>query len=87
MNLFSKRKRYGSMDEEVLRDMLNALRENAHFKNFVEHLHERRETIIKAMQTERSINSSNRHFMESGKLEALDELLDDLDMWWRNLLD
>jgi len=39
------------------------------------------------MQTEKSITSTNRHFMESGKLEALDELLDDLEMWWRNLLD
>ena len=87
MNWFTKRKRYGTMDEDELRAMLQALRENAHFKNFVEHIHERRENVIRAMQSEKAVSCANRHFMESGKLEAYDELLDDLELWWRNLLD
>ena len=87
MNWFSKRKRYVHMGEEELRSMIQALRENAHFKNFVEHIHERRENVIRAMQSEKAVSCANRHFMESGKLEAYDELLDDLELWWRNLLD
>ena len=75
------------MGEEELRSMIQALRENAHFKNFVEHIHERRENVIRAMQSEKAVSCANRHFMESGKLEAYDELLDDLELWWRNLLD
>ena len=87
MNWFSKRKRYETLVENELQATFEALRENAHFKNFVEHIHERRETAIRAMQTEKVINSTNRHFMEAGKLEALDELLDDLETLWRAKLD
>jgi len=87
VNWFSKRKRYVHMGEEELRSMLQALRENAHFKNFVEHIHERRENVIRSMQMEKSISCANRHFMESGKLEAYDELLDDMEQWWRGDLD
>tara|TARA_Y100000310_G_scaffold50181_1_gene46277 strand:+ start:751 stop:978 length:228 start_codon:yes stop_codon:yes gene_type:complete len=75
------------MDGDQLNAMSQALRGNEHFKNFVEHIHERREDAIRAMQTEKSISSTNRHFMEAGKLEALDELLDDLELWWRAKLD
>ena len=87
MNLFFKRKRYGNISEEALQATFEALRTNEHFRNFVEHIHERRETTIRAMQTEKAINSTNRHFMEAGKLEAFDELLDDLDTLWRVKLD
>ena len=87
MNWFFKRKRYVNIKEEELQATFEALRTNEHFKNFVEHIHERRETAIRAMQTEKAINSTNRHFMEAGKLEALDELLDDLSTLWRANLD
>jgi hypothetical protein len=30
---------------------------------------------------EKAITCGNRHFMEAGKLEALDELLDDMEIW------
>ena len=87
MNWFTKRKRYVAMDGDQLKAMSQALYDNAHFKSFVEHLHERREDAIRAMQTEKAITCSNRHFMESGKLEAFDELLDDLELWWRGNVD
>ena len=87
MNWFFKRKRYVNIKEEELQATFEALRSNELFKNFVEHIHERRETAIRAMQTEKAINSTNRHFMEAGKLEALDELLDDLSTLWRANLD
>ena len=87
VSLFKKRKRYESPNEEALRQSAHALRKNAHFQTFVEHIHERRETVIRAMQSEKAVSCANRHFMESGKLEAYDELLDDLELWWRNLLD
>ena len=87
MNWFSKRKRYETLVENELQATFEALRENAHFKNFVEHIHERRENSIRALQTEKAISCANRHFMEAGKVEAFDELLDDMELWWRNLLD
>ena len=81
MNFFRKGKRHGSIEETQLRETMHALRKNAHFEIFVEHLHHRRETAIRAMQMEESITNGNRHFMEAGKLEALDELLDDMELW------
>ena len=35
-----------------------------------------REDVIRQLQTKSVIESTNRHFMMSGKLEAIDELLD-----------
>ncbi len=64
-----------------MRETMHALRKNAHFEIFVEHLHHRREGVIRAMQMEKTILCGNRHFMESGKLEAIDELLDDMKIW------
>ena len=84
---FTKRKRYTSIDEDALRTSFHALRKNAHFQIFVEHLHERREQAIRNMQTEKIIESGNRHFMETGKLEAIDELLDDMELWAGSTLD
>ncbi len=76
-----------AMDGDQLKAMSQALRGNEHFKNFVEHIHERREDAIRAMQAEKAISCANRHFMEAGKLEAFDELLDDLELWWRADID
>jgi hypothetical protein len=87
VSLFKKKKRYEGPEEEALRLSAHALRQNAHFQTFVEHIHERRETIIRNMQTEKVIQCTNRHFMESGRLEAMDELLDDLNMWSASALD
>ena len=81
MSLFWKRKRYGDLDETQMQEAMHALRKNAHFQIYVEHLHVRRETTIRNMQMEKVITETNRHFMESGKLEALDELLDDMEIW------
>ena len=81
MNFFRKWKRHGGIEETQLQETMHALRKNAHFEIFVEHLHHRRETSIRAMQMEKAITCGNRHFMEAGKLEALDELLDDMELW------
>ena len=78
---FTKRKRHGGIEAEQLRATMHALRKTAHFEIFVEHLHERRETVIRNLQMEKAITCGNRHFMESGKLEALDELVDDMELW------
>ena len=56
-----------AMDGDQLKAMSQALRGNEHFKNFVEHIHERREDAIRAMQAEKAISCTNRHFMEAGK--------------------
>ena len=81
MNFFRKGKRHGDIEQTQLRETMHALRKNAHFEIYVEHLHHRRETAIRAMQMEKAITCGNRHFMEAGKLEALDELLDDMELW------
>tara|TARA_R110002012_G_scaffold50551_3_gene130704 strand:+ start:2730 stop:3008 length:279 start_codon:yes stop_codon:yes gene_type:complete len=78
ISLFKKRKRLDGPDEQQMAVSMAALSRNEHFKIFMEHLHERRERSIRSMQMESVVKCSNRHFMESGKLEALDELLDDL---------
>ena len=87
MSIFGKRKIYNVIEYEELRLMAHALRKNAHFQLFAEHLRERREIAIRNMQTEKTVNSTNRHFMESGKLEAIDEILDDLHLWSHSDLD
>lgn len=87
MSIFGKRKIYSVIEYEELRLMAHALRKNAHFQLFAEHLRERREIAIRNMQTEKTVNSTNRHFMEAGKLEAMDELLDDLEQWSKSVLD
>jgi len=81
VNFFTKRKWHGGLDETQMQEAMHALRQNAHFQIYVEHLHHRREAAIRAMQMEKAITCGNRHFMESGKLEALDELLDDMELW------
>ena len=87
MSIFAKRKVYDVIEYDQLKTMAHALRKNAHFQMFAEHLRERREIAIRNMQTEKVVNSTNRHFMESGKLEAIDELLDDMALWSQSDLD
>ena len=36
---------------------------------------------------EKVVSSTNRHFMECGKMEAIDELLDDLELMSKAKLD
>ena len=87
ISFFLKRKRHGTIEEEALRASFHALVKNAHFQIFMEHLHERREQAIRNMQTAKVIECGNRHFMETGKLEAIDELLDDMELWAGSKLD
>jgi len=87
VSIFGKRKIYTVIEYDELKVMAHALRKNAHFQMFAEHLRERREIAIRNMQTEKTVNSTNRHFMEAGKLEAVDELLDDLELWSKSELD
>jgi len=84
---FTRRKRFTDTDEDRLLESIAALSRNEHFRVFVDHLGERRERSIRAMQMEKVVSSTNRHFMESGKLEAIDELLDDLEAMSKATLD
>lgn len=84
---FTRRKRFSDMDEDRLLESIAALGRNEHFRVFVDHLGERRERSIRALQVEKVVSSTNRHFMESGKLEAIDELLDDLELMSKAKLD
>ena len=84
---FTRRKWFSDMDEDRLLESIAALGRNEHFRVFVDHLGERRERSIRALQVEKVVSSTNRHFMESGKLEAIDELLDDLELMSKAKLD
>lgn len=84
---FKRRKRFEGIDEKQLEVAMASLSRNEHFRTFVDHLNERRERSIQGMQMEGVVKCSNRHFMETGKLEAVDELLDDLELWMNAKLD
>lgn len=79
-SFFKRRKKFEGIEQDRLLAAVAALSRNEHYRLLVEHLHERRERSIRAMQIEKVVECSNRHFMEAGKIEALDELLDDLEM-------
>jgi len=87
MSWFTRRKRFSDMDEDRLLESIAALGRNEHFRVFVDHLGERRERSIRALQMEKVVSSTNRHFMECGKMEAIDELLDDLELMSKAKLD
>ena len=84
---YKRRKRVEGVDEKQLAVAMAALARNEHFRTVVEHLHERRERYVRGLQVETVVKCANRHFMESGKLEAVDELLDDLELWTKAKLD
>ena len=84
---FKRRKKFDEIEQQQLLESVAALSRNEHYRVLVEHIHDRRERSIRALQIEKVVESSNRHFMEAGKIEALDELLDDLEIMSNARLD
>ena len=61
--------------EDAIR-ALSALKNEPHFKRYIEMRESMREETIRALQAPESIGDTNRHFYITGKLEAIDEELD-----------
>jgi hypothetical protein len=71
-----KRKTYHEIDPEEALAALALLKNDPHFKKYIQMREAMREEVICQLQTKAIIDSTNRHFMMSGKLEAIDEELD-----------
>ena len=71
-----KRKTNHEIDPDEAIRALAILKNDPNFKAYISMRESMREEVIRQLQTQSVIDSTNRHFMMSGKLEAIDELLD-----------
>ncbi len=71
-----KRKTYHEVDAEEAIQALSFLKDEPNFKKYITMRENLREEVIRQLQTKSVIDSTNRHYMMSGKLEAIDEELD-----------
>ena len=71
-----KRKTYHEIDPDEALNALATLKNDPHFKQYILMREAMREEVIRQLQTKAIIDSTNRHYMLSGKLEAIDEELD-----------
>ena len=71
-----KKKTYHEIDPEEAIQALSILKIDPHFKQYVMMREAMREEVIRQLQTPAIIDSTNRHYMLCGKLEAIDEELD-----------
>ena len=67
-----KRKTYHEIDAEEALNALSVIKNDPNFQKYIQ----MREEVIRQLQTAAIVESSNRHFMMTGKLEAIDEELD-----------
>jgi tRNA U38,U39,U40 pseudouridine synthase TruA len=72
----SLRKTYHELDAEDAQRAIAQLRGEPNFLEFIKFRELQREEVIRQLQAHDVIESVNRHYMLSGKLEAIDEELD-----------
>lgn len=75
-----KRKTNHEIDIDEAIRALAVLKNDPNFKAYIAMRESLREDVIRQLQTQSVIDSTNRHFMMSGKLEAIDE---ELDMFYK----
>ena len=75
-----KRKTTHEIDPDEAIRALAVLKNDPNFKAYIAMRESLREDVIRQLQTQSVIDSTNRHFMMSGKLEAIDE---ELDMFYK----
>ena len=75
-----KRKTNHEIDPDEAIRALAVLKNDPNFKAYISVRESMREEVIRQLQTKSIIDSTNRHFMMSGKLEAIDE---ELDMFYK----
>jgi hypothetical protein len=66
-------KTYHELDTSEVIKALAIIREEPHFKQFIEFREAQREEVIRHLGAE---TETNRHFLLTGKLEAIDQELD-----------
>ena len=69
-------KTYHEIDPEEAVTALVSLKNDPNFKTYIKMREAMREEVIRQLQTKEVIDKKNRHFMMTGKLEAIDEELD-----------
>ena len=75
-----KRKTNHEIDPDEAIRALAVLKNDPNFKAYISMRESMREEVIRQLQTQSVIDSTNRHFIMSGKLEAIDE---ELDMFYK----
>ena len=70
------RKTNHEIDQDEAFRVLSVLKNDPNFKRYIELREAMREETIRALQTPANIENLNLHFHISGKLEAIDEELD-----------
>ena len=71
-----KKKTYHEIDPEEAIQALSFLKDEPNFKKYIEMRETMREEVIRQLQIKEVVDSTNRHYMLCGKLEAIDEELD-----------
>jgi len=71
-----KKKTYHEIDSEEAIRALSFLKGEPNFQKYIEMREAMREEVIRQLQTREVVDSTNRHYMLCGKLEAIDEELD-----------
>jgi len=71
-----KKKTYHEIEAEEAIAALQALKNEPNFMKYITMRENMREDVIRQLQSQQVIDSTNRHYMMCGKLEAIDEELD-----------
>ena len=71
-----KRKKYHEVDPQEAITALASLKNEPNFKKYIEIREAMREETIRQLQNPKNIENQNLHFYFTGKLEAIDEELD-----------
>jgi hypothetical protein len=71
-----KRKKYHEVDPQEAITALRSLKNDPNFKKYIEVREQMREETIRELQNRKNIENQNLHFHFTGKLEAIDEELD-----------
>ena len=71
-----KRKTYHEIDAEEALNAPSVIKNDPNFQKYIQMREAMREEVIRQLQTAAIVESSNRHYMMTGKLEAIDEELD-----------
>ena len=71
-----KKKTYHVIYPEEAIQSLSFLKTEPNFLKYIEMRESMREEVIRQLQVKEVIDSTNRHYMMCGKLEAIDEELD-----------
>lgn len=76
LSIFVKRKKYHEVDPQEATNALRSLKNEPNFKKYIEIREQMREDTIRQLQSRVNLANPNLIFHLAGKLEAIDEELD-----------